>query len=258
VTAEQREWTRLLDWEGGLNARDLGGYATEDGRETRWGAVVRSAALATLTEAGRAALADYGVRAIVDLRLPDELADHPNPFAEPGDHGIAYTNVSFIDPAAAPPNAVTTLAEDYLQMLDRYRHGVAEAMAAIARAPDGAVVIHCAAGKDRTGLISALLLGLVDVPAETIAADYAMTAELLRPREQEWLAAYPPEERAEREAMIARYAPTAEVMLAVLAGLTERYGGVEPYLLEAGVSRADLERLRERMLAPPAGEQASG
>ena len=169
MTAEQREWTRLLDWEGGLNARDLGGYATEDGRETRWGAVVRSAALATLTEAGRAALADYGVRAIVDLRLPDELADHPNPFAEPGDHGIAYTNVSFIDPAAAPPNAVTTLAEDYLQMLDRYRHGVAEAMAAIARAPDGAVVIHCAAGKDRTGLISALLLGLVDVPAETIA-----------------------------------------------------------------------------------------
>jgi protein-tyrosine phosphatase len=258
VTAEQREWTRLLDWEGGLNARDLGGYATEDGRETRWGAVVRSAALATLTEAGRAALADYGVRAIVDLRLPDELADHPNPFAEPGDHGIAYTNVSFIDPAAAPPNAVTTLAEDYLQMLDRYRHGVAEAMAAIARAPDGAVVIHCAAGKDRTGLISALLLGLVDVPAETIAADYAMTAELLRPREQEWLAACPPEERAERQAMIARYAPTAEVMLAVLAGLTERYGGVEPYLLEAGVSRADLERLRERMLAPPAGEQASG
>ena len=65
-------------------------------------------------------------------------------------------------------------------------------------------------------------------------------------------------ELTEREAMIARYAPTAEVMLAVLAGLTERYGGVEPYLLEAGVSRADLERLRERMLAPPAGEQASG
>jgi protein-tyrosine phosphatase len=256
VTAEQREWTRLLEWEGCLNARDLGGYATGDGRETRWGAVVRSASLAALTEAGRAALADYGVRAIVDLRLPAELADDPNPFAEPGDHGIAYTNVSFIDPAAAPPDAVSTLAEDYLQMLDRYRQGVAEAMTAIARAPDdGAVLIHCAAGKDRTGLISALLLGLVDVPAETIAADYAMTAELLRPREQEWLAACPPAERAEREAMIARYAPTAEVMLAVLAGLTERHGGVEPYLLEAGVSRADLERLRERMLAPPAGEQ---
>jgi protein-tyrosine phosphatase len=252
VTIEQREWTRLLAWEGCSNARDLGGYATEDGRETRWGAVVRSDSPAALTEAGRAALASYGVRAIVDLRLPAELADHPNPFATPGDHGIVYTNVSFIDPAAAPPNPVSTLAEDYLQMLDRYRGGVAEAMAAIARAPEGAVVIHCAAGKDRTGLISALLLGLAGVPADTIAADYAMTAELLRPREQEWLASVPPEERAEREAMLARYAPTAEVMLAVLAGLEERHGGVEAYLLEAGVPRADLDRLRERLLAPPA------
>jgi protein-tyrosine phosphatase len=250
VTIEQREWSRRLDWEGCLNARDLGGYGTRDGRETRWGAVVRSDSPAALTETGRAALAEYGVRAIVDLRLPAELADHPNPFAEPGDHGIAYTNVSFIDPAAAPPNAVTTLAEDYLQMLDRFRPGVAEAMSAVARAPDGAVVIHCAAGKDRTGLISALLLGLAGVPPATIAADYAMTAELLRPREQEWLAAGPPEERAEREALLARYAPTAEVMLEVLAGLDERHGGVEAYLLEADVPRADLDRLRDRLLGP--------
>jgi protein-tyrosine phosphatase len=249
VTTEQREWTRLLAWEGCLNARDLGGYQTEDGHETRWGAVVRSDSPAALTEAGRAALADYGVRAIVDLRLPTELADHPNPFAEPGDHGIVYTNVSFIDPAAAPPDAVSTLAEDYLQMLDRYRQGVAEAMAAIARAPEGVVVIHCAAGKDRTGLISALLLGLVGVPAETIAADYAMTAELLWPREQAWLEGLDPEERAEREAMLARYAPTAEVMLAVLEGLGERFGGVEPYLLATGLGTDDLDRLRERLLA---------
>jgi protein-tyrosine phosphatase len=251
VTTEQREWTRLLEWEGCLNARDLGGYATEDGRETRWGTVVRSDCPAALTEAGRAALAGYGVRAIVDLRLPAELADDPNPFAEPGDHGIAYTNVSFIDPAAAPPDAVSTLAEDYLQMLDRYRQGVAETLAAIARAPDdGAVLVHCAAGKDRTGLISALLLGLVDVPAETIAADYAMTAELLRPRERQWLEGLDPEERAQREAMLARYAPTAEVMLAVLEGLGERHGGVEPYLRSTGLGQDDLDRLQERLVGP--------
>ena len=251
MTTEQREWTRLLEWEGCLNARDLGGYATEDGRETRWGTVVRSDCPAALTEAGRAALAGYGVRAIVDLRLPAELADDPNPFAEPGDHGIAYTNVSFIDPAAAPPDAVSTLAEDYLQMLDRYRQGVAETLAAIARAPDdGAVLVHCAAGKDRTGLISALLLGLVDVPAETIAADYAMTAELLRPRERQWLEGLDPEERAQREAMLARYAPTAEVMLAVLEGLGERHGGVEPYLRSTGLGQDDLDRLRERLVGP--------
>lgn len=254
----EREWTRRLAWEGVLNARDLGGYPAAGGRETRWGAVVRSDSLADLTAAGQAALAGYGVRTIIDLRLADEIARHPNPFATPGDHGVGYTNVSVIDPAAGFPPETDTLGQNYLWMLDRFAGFVAEVIAAVAVAPEGGVLIHCAAGKDRTGLISALLLGLAGVPAETIAADYAMTAELLRPREQEWLAACPPEERAEREAMIARYAPTAEVMLAVLAGLTERYGGVEPYLLEAGVSRADLERLRERMLAPPAGEQASG
>jgi protein tyrosine/serine phosphatase len=214
--------------------------------------VVRSDSPAALTEAGRAALADYGVRVIVDLRLADEIERDPNPFAEPGDHGIAYTNLSIIDPAAGFPPDTYTLAENYLWMLDRFQGFVAEVMAAIAGAPDGAVLVHCAAGKDRTGLISALLLGLVAVPTETIAADYAMTAELLASREREWLESGPPEEREAREAMSARYAPTAEVMLAVLAGLTERHGGVEPYLRSTGLDADDLERLRERLVGPAA------
>jgi protein-tyrosine phosphatase len=249
VTTEQREWTRRLAWEGCVNARELGGYPAADGLQTRWGAVVRSDSPAALTGAGRAAMAAYGVRAIVDLRLATELADAPNPFAEPGDHGIVYTNVSFIDPAAAPPDAVTTLADDYLEMLDRYRRPVAEAVTAVAKAPPGVVLVHCAAGKDRTGLVAALLLGLVGVPAETVAADYALTGEALRPVIEVWLDS-DPDERAEREALLARYAPTAEVMLEVLGRLTERYGGVEPYLLEAGVAPADLDRIRDRLLAP--------
>ena len=250
MTTEQREQTRRLTWEGLLNARDLGGYPAAGGRQTRWGAVVRSDSLAALSEAGRAALAGYGVRAIVDLRLADEIDRHPNPFAEPGDHGIAYTNVSIIDPAVENPPESLTLAQNYLWMLDRFAGQVAEVMAAIAAAPEGGVLVHCAAGKDRTGLISALLLGLVGVPDETVADDYALTAELLADREREWLE-HGPGDRAEREAVLARFAPTAEVMLEVLAGLERRYGGVEGYLLAAGVAPADLARLRERLLAPP-------
>ena len=121
--------------------------------ETRWGAVVRLDSPAALTEAGRAALAGYGVRAIVDLRLADEIA-RLDPFAEPGDHGIAYTNVSVIDPAAGFPPDTYTMAESYLWMLDRFGgFFVAEVMAAIAGALEGGVLVHCAAG-DRTGLVA--------------------------------------------------------------------------------------------------------
>jgi protein tyrosine/serine phosphatase len=248
VTLE-RQWTRRLAWDGCANARDLGGYPTGDGQKTRWGAVVRSDSLAALTPAGRDALVAYGVRAVVDLRLPAEIAEHPNPFAEPGDHGIAYRNVSIVDPAAGFPPDTITLAENYLWSLDRFRALVAIAMAAIANAPEGGVLIHCAAGKDRTGLISALLLAVAGVPDQTVAADYALTAEFLRPRDQEWLE-NGPGDRAEREALLARFAPTAEVMLEVLHQLSRRYGGVEAYLLHAGVAPDDVARLRARLLAP--------
>jgi protein-tyrosine phosphatase len=244
--AIERERTRRLAWEGVLNARDLGGYPTADGRQTRWGAIVRSDSLTALTSAGRQALLSYGVRSVVDLRLPAEVADQAHPFAEPGDHGIAYTNVSFLDPAAAPPEDVTTLADDYKRMLDRFQPQVAAVMAAIASAPEGGVLVHCAAGKDRTGLIAALVLGLVGVAPETIAADYALTAECLRPREAMWLE-NGPGDRAEREERLRRFAPTAKVMLAVLDHLTERYGGVEAYLLQAGVAPEDLTRVRARL-----------
>jgi protein-tyrosine phosphatase len=244
---EQR--VRRLTWEGCLNARDLGGYPTLDGRETRWGAIVRSDNPAELTAAGRAALVAHGVRSIVDLRTPDEVAHHPNPFAGPGPHGIAYTNVSLLDPAAEPPAGFTTLADDYKRMLDRFRPSVAAIMTAIARAPAGGVLVHCMAGKDRTGIVSALLLELVGVPRETIGADYALTAECLRPREEEWLA-NGPGERADRERALATYAARAEVMLEVLDDLDRRHGGVEAYLLEAGVTGEDITRLRERLLSP--------
>ena len=245
----QRQWTRRLAWDDCANARDLGGYPTGDGRETRWGAVVRSDSLAALTPAGRDALLAYGVRSVVDLRLPAEIEAHPNPFAESGDHGVAYTNVSIVDPAAGLPPDTITLAENYLWSLDRFGGLVAAAMAAIANAPEGGVLIHCAAGKDRTGLIAALLLVLVGVPDRTVAADYALTAECLRPREQAWLE-NGPGERADREALLVRYAPTAEVMLEVLDRLRQRYGAVEAYLRQVGVTANDLARLRARLLAP--------
>jgi protein tyrosine/serine phosphatase len=208
---------------------------------------VRADNLALLTDAGKAAVVEYGVRTIIDLRKPDEIAAHPNPFAEGGLHDIRYINVSLIDPGAFHPD-FTTQANDYKAMLDRYPGAIAEIMTGIARAPEGAVLIHCMGGKDRTGVISALLLDLAGVPRGTIAEDYGLTAECLRPRDEEWLE-NGPGTRAWREQEMERRMPHPEVMLEVLGHLDERYGGVEEYLLQAGMTGEDIASIRRRLIA---------
>jgi protein tyrosine/serine phosphatase len=141
------------------------------------------------------------------------------------------------------------LANDYKRILDSFAPAMAEIIQVIAGAPEGPVLIHCMAGKDRTGMVAAILLDLAGVARETIAEDYALTAERLRPLEREWLE-NGPGEREERAAQQARFEPRAEVMLEVLSHLDQRYGGVEPYLLRAGVTPEDIARIRARLVPP--------
>ena len=238
--------TRALHGDARLHARDLGGLPTRGGGVTRFGAVVRSDNLVHLTGTGRAALLAYGIRTVVDLRLPFELEEEPDPFATRNGDAVAYRNISFIDPAADRPSDDMTLAEDYIGMLQRFRPQVAAVMAAVAEAGPGGIVIHCAAGKDRTGLVSALLLSLAGVPPASIAEDYALTTEALRPREERWLADGPGT-RADRAAALAWNRARPEVMLEVLEQIDARYGGAEGYLRWVRVSEADIERIRGRL-----------
>ena len=243
---------RRLGWEALVNARDLGGYPSTDGRAMRWGALVRSDSLSALTPRGQASLIDYGVRTVVDLRMPSEIDEAPNPFARDGDHGVAYHNLSFIDPASAPPTGTMTLAEDYLGMLRRFGPQIAAVVTAIARAGEGGVLVHCAAGKDRTGLIVAMLLGALGVPPAVIAEDYALTDESLQAEEARWLEDGPGD-RAERAATLERVRARPEVMLEVLTTVDERDGGAEGYLRQVGVAPGDLDRLRDRFLGAAPG-----
>ena len=244
-SAIERE--RRLAWEGCLNARDVGGYAAGAGGVTRWAAVVRSDSPALLTRSGQEALAAYGIRTAIDLRFPHELDAAPSPFSDPA-HPIAYVHVSLLDPdAQAVPGE--TLAQEYVRWIDRFAPAIGRVVAAVARAEEGGVLIHCAGGRDRTGVVAALLLSLVGVPAEVVADDYARSSELLRPRDAEFLA-NGPGTRREREAALARGETRAEVMREVLDHLEARHGGVEAYLLAAGVGPDDLVRLRGRLRAP--------
>ena len=244
---------RHLAWDGCLNVRDLGGHPTEDGRATRFGSVVRADSVRQLSEAGWAELVAYGVATIVDLRGGDELASDP-----PAEVPVRVVHVPFfvddaeawaeVEAAAeAAPTAAAAARDVYLVFLDRFRANVAAAIAAVARAPEGTVVVHCAGGKDRTGLLTALLLRLAGVGRAEIAADYGLSEKRLRPRMDAWLAGATTD--AERERIRRSSATPAAAMTGVLEELERRYGSVAAYLEGAGLTAAELERIRERLVA---------
>jgi protein-tyrosine phosphatase len=238
---------RLLPWDGCLNARDLGGYLTADGMTTRWGAIVRSDSLAALTPAGQDALRAYGIRTIVDLRLSGELEEEPNPFATAGDHGITYVHRSFIGGTIQLHDPFPTMAEAYIDGLGHNAPFIGKAVSSIATAHDGGVLIHCHGGRDRTGLVSALLLALVGVPDAVIAVDYSLSDECLRPRDEEFLERGPGD-RAEREQELERSRTRPEVMREVLSWLATTHGDVTTYLRHAGVTEHELRLLRTRLV----------
>lgn len=255
ATSSQQLQRRDLVWDGCLNVRDLGGLPTRDGGETRFGAIVRADNLHQLSAAGWHALAGHGVRAVLDLRSDHELLDDP-----PADVRVSVLHVPLMEASeaeweeieselqaasAAAPDEASAKRDEYLILLDRLRANVAAAMRAVADAPEGGVVIHCAGGKDRTGIVAALMLDVAGVDKEAIAADYALSEERLRPRLERWLAAAETEEELERLRRIAQ--TPAEAMGGLLDELERRYGGTAAFLRSIGVSDDDLERVRARL-----------
>jgi protein tyrosine/serine phosphatase len=244
--------SRTLLWDGCLNVRDLGGLRTAGAGHTKWGEILRADSIRKLTDAGWEALLDYGVGRIVDLRVHSELADDP-----PRDVAIDVVHLSVLPEfqdemwveidaiGDAQPDAVTETRAVYLEFLERFPRNFAAAVEAIATAPEGGVVIHCVGGKDRTGLVSALVLRLVGVPIADVAADYALSEDNLRPERSEWIdQASTEEERRRRER---RSETPAAAMVGVLEELDRRYGSVERYLLAAGASPQTLQRIRDRL-----------
>jgi protein-tyrosine phosphatase len=244
-----------LAWEGCLNVRDLGGLPTEDGRRTRAGRVVRSDNVRKLTDAGWRSLADHGVTRIVDLRWPEELAED-----QPRDVDVEVLHISvlgeaidhdYIEQLDEHLDSVDDVADhyawSYVDFLERYRDRFGLAFAAIADA-EGGVVVHCMGGKDRTGIVSAVLLRLAGVAHDEIGEDYAVTASNLAPSTSRWIPAIADEvERAKQ--MKLRNTP-AEAIVRVVREIESRYGDVASYLRAAGLSEEQVERLRERLVAP--------
>jgi protein tyrosine/serine phosphatase len=245
--------SRDLVWDGLLNVRDLGGHPTEDGGETRFGSVVRADSVRRLSDEGWEALVDYGVKTVVDLRANEELEADP-----PAELPVDVVHVPFIEQdvwheiegkveaaVKAAPDVATATRDVYLIFLERFDRNVAAAVRAVADAPEGGVVIHCAGGKDRTGLLTAFLLHLAGVGTDEIAEDYALSEERLRSRHEQWLAEAQSDE--EREHVKRMSQTPADSMKGVFEELERRYGSVEEFLRQAGLTDDELARARARL-----------
>jgi protein-tyrosine phosphatase len=234
---------RHLEWEGTYNVRDLGGLRTRGGARLRRGALVRSDNLARLTPAGWDALRAYGVRTIVDLRDPELETGSYLDAAEGLDvrsvSTLTFSDESFWEPFRDEP----VLVRFYEAVLSTRASQLVAAVAAIARARPGGVVVHCQVGKDRTGLVIALVLSALDVPTEEIVADYTLSHARLKSLYADHA------HQGELAATLAMSGISgggvarAEAMMRVLEDLD-----VDRYLTGAGLAREDLAALRARLL----------
>jgi protein-tyrosine phosphatase len=153
--------------------------------------------------------------------------------------------VDDVDDYLEANDAVGYWGSFYEQMLEQYRENFAAVVAALADTPDGVALFHCAGGKDRTGLIAALVLRLAGVSNDEIAADYALTEANLT---WGWFDAAP--DGGERRRRRFKQQTPAGAMSRTLRTIEERHGDVASYLRAAGVGDEQLDRLRERLVAP--------
>ena len=224
----------MLRWDGCVNVRDLGGLPLEGGGETAFGVAVRADSIRSLTDAGWQALVDYGVRKAVDLRSDSDAANDP-----PGDVPIEVIRIPIHSNDVPVVAEWPSMQEAYAGLLDRFDKEFANAVTEIARS-DEPVVVHCLVGRDRTGLVCALMLRLAGVELDAIAADHVRSDVYLEPWWQPWHDAAPDEETRRRRMRVTTMPERA--MADVLADVDPR-----AYLIEAGAAAEDLDTLVVRL-----------
>lgn len=229
---------------GSFNTRDLGGYATKYGRHVAWRKTFRSGNLASVDQAGIATLKQLNVTRVIDLRSRREREAEPDPFGP--DDNIELVDIPLfddLDPRHMPEGNV--LLGLYLQALKTQGQTFVEIVRQIGSS-SGAALFHCTAGKDRTGLVAALLLSLAGAATEDIITDYAMTADRIRPLLDglETTAKTINVNEAELAPLLDCNPST---MRQTLGWLDENYHGAENYLRSHGLADGDLNLVRTHL-----------
>jgi protein-tyrosine phosphatase len=253
MTEASVEPTRTIDLSGCFNFRDLGGYPTADGRRIRWRRLFRADGLSRLDAVDCGVLAELGLATVVDLRTVGELDERgqfPTHHLEVEYHHLPLTDVLPPDSDLARYAEPAFVTSRYLQMFDEGSESIARAVEVLASPGALPAVFHCSAGKDRTGVLAALVLGFLGVPDEVIIEDYALSAKAMV-KLFEWLR----EEYSEAGDALERYAPAVvsafpEAMAEFVSSVRERRGGFDELAASLDVT-GPVARLRESLLETP-------
>jgi protein-tyrosine phosphatase len=247
---------RNLAFAGAGNFRDLGGYAGAEGARIRWGRVFRSDALA-LHDADLEAFAGLGIRTVYDVRSDAEREVSPNRLPD-GDHAVEVVPIVPTGNEGGPPDIDASLADGeaflaqvYLYLLEGFAPSFGRILTGLADEPRLPAVFHCAAGKDRTGMLAALLLLVLGVAEEDILDDYELTSQYHRAERVRAVMNRLKDERGVGPEVAAGILGTPRwAMQDALARIRDRHGGIEGYLTgPASVDPSVPGALRHLLLA---------
>jgi protein-tyrosine phosphatase len=245
---------RLVRFDACFNFRDLGGYDTDDGRRVRWRTLYRADTLHRLDGEDLDVFLELGLRSIIDLRSEHELEEHGR--FRHADGALIVHHVPIIDVVGGPqrpiqawPDAQPRPAGDgYISMADEGRRAIGDAVGLLADPGALPAVFHCTAGKDRTGILAAIVLGAIGVRDDDIVHDYMMTGES-RAARSAYLQVHEPdyyEFLAGLPATVREMHP--EAIPTLLAWIRAEHGSVPAFLLASGVAEDTLAALRENLL----------
>ncbi len=222
-----------------------------DGHVTRRGVLVRADDLGQLSADGWHAALEHGVTRVLDLRFAEERTRER--YVAP----VPVVAVSLFGPlaedfhgtwergAAEASDAVAFHAETYINTFTERREAIRDALEAVCEATDGTLIVHCVAGKDRTGIVSACALAIAGVGVDTIAADYAASEPAVAATAVPWIAAAETEQQRAGRRRLATC--PAEAMHRAVSFVTAEWGSVRAYLIEVGVASSALDALRVRL-----------
>ena len=245
MTSVEGERHILLD--EAVNFRDLGGYRTRDGRSVKWRTLFRADGLSALSERDRGVVRRLGVATVIDLRTAGELENGRFPVE---DIPVAFHHFPLLEEVpdsekfALKPGM---LSEQYRDMADNAGPQIGQILSILSDVDSHPAIVHCTAGKDRTGVLVAVLLGVLGVPDETIVEDYALSAAAMT-RLRAKLVARHPEGRQVIEEANEVFSAAPENIRQVLESLHGRYGDLGAYAEANGAGPEVVAALRRQLL----------